>query len=180
MNCLTPAKTHTWRSGFSLLEVVISLFLVGTVMVVALQALTAATTGRVRNGNQGQAAHLAHALLEEILDQAYLEPVDTAAFGPETGETTGGTRAAFDDVDDYHGWSASPPESKAGTDLPLSTAWTRTAAVQWVQPTNINVNSPIDGGLKQILVTVKYKGVAVAVLSAVVTKSRQVLPAKVP
>jgi MSHA pilin protein MshD len=176
----TPIKSHDRRRGFSLLEVVISLFLVGTVMVVALEALTAATRGRAHNGNEAQAALLAHALLQEILDQPYLEPDDTAAFGPETGETTGGTRAAFDDVDDYQGWSASPPEAKDGTDLPLSNDWTRKVAVQWVQPNSITVNSPTDGGLKQVLVTVQHKGATLAQVSMVLTKSRQVLPAKGP
>lgn len=166
--------------GFGLLEVVISLFLVGTIMVVALEALTAATTGRARAGNNAQACLLAHALLQEIIDKPYLEPDDTAAFGPETGETATGTRAGFDDVDDYHNWSESPPETRDGTDLPLSSDWRRRVAVQWVQPNNITVNSPTDGGLKQIVVTVEHKGVVLSQVSMVVTKSRQVLPAKGP
>lgn len=180
MNRLTSSQTNARRRGFSLLEVVISLFLVSTIMVVALEALTAATSGRASNGNQALAAHLASALLQEILDHPYLEPDDTADFGPETGETTSGTRAAFDDVDDYHDWSASPPESKDGTDLDLSTDWARKVTVQWVQPNSIEVNSPVDGGLKQVLVTVEHKGVVVAQLSMVVTESRQVLPAEGP
>lgn len=180
MNPLPGLQPNARRRAFSLLEVVVSLFLVGTIMVVALEALTAATRGRARNSNQAQAAHLAHSLLQEILDHPYLEPDDTAAFGPETGETATGTRAAFDDVDDYHGWSATPPETKDGTAVPLSSDWTRKVAVQWVQPNSINVNSPTDGGLKQVLVSVEHKGVALAALSMVVTKSRQVLPAEGP
>ncbi len=180
MNRLSSTQELRPRPGFSLLEVVISLFLVGTLMVVALEALTAATTGRTRNGNQAQGVLLAQALLNEILDQPYLEPVDSPTFGPETGETTGGTRNAFDDVDDYDGWTASPPEGKDGTDLPLTTDWTRTVTLQWAQPNTLTASSPTDSGLKQILVTVEHKGATVATLSQVVSKSRQVLPAKGP
>jgi MSHA pilin protein MshD len=180
MTNLTWKPVHPGRRGFSLLEVVISLFLVGTIMVVALEALTAATAGRTRNGNQAQGVLLAHSLLQEILDHPYLERDDTAVFGPETGETTAGTRASFDDVDDYHGWSASPPEGKDGTDLSLSSDWTRKVEVQWVMPNSVEVDSPNDDGLKQVVVTVEYKGNAVAMLSAVVTQSRQVLPLEGP
>ena len=73
------------RQAFSLLEVVISLFLVGTIMVVALEALTAATKGRRDNGNRARASLLANSLIQEILDQAYLEPDDTATFRARDG-----------------------------------------------------------------------------------------------
>ncbi len=180
MTNLTWKSAHARRSGFSLLEVMISLFLVGTIMVVALEALTAATAGRTRNGNQAQGVLLAQSLLQEILDHPYLEPDDTAVFGPETSETAAGTRATFDDVDDYHGWSASPPESKDGTDLSLSSDWTRKVEVQWVQPNDMDVDASSDDGLKQVIVSVEYKGNEVAMLSAVVTQSRQVLPLEGP
>ncbi len=74
--------------------------------------------------------------------------------GTETGEGTS-TRSDFDDVDDYHSWSASPPQSKDGTDLPDYDGWTRSVTVEWV-----NVNSPggtaanSETGAKRITVTV--------------------------
>jgi MSHA pilin protein MshD len=174
-------KTGSQRRAFSLLEVVISVFLVGTVMVVALEALVAATAGRAHNGNQAQATLLAQALIEEILDQPYVEPDDGALFGPESGEAVvGGTRADFDDVDDYHGWSGSPPQTKDGTDLSLTGNWRREVSVEWVTADDIEVNSTTDLGLKSVLVSVEYEGEPMASLSVVVTRSRQVLPLEEP
>ena len=176
----TNHRSGSERRAFSLLEVVISVFLVGTVMVVALKALIAATAGQVHNGNRAQATLLAQALIDEILDQPYLEPDGGEQFGPELGETVGGTRAAFDDVDDYDGWSGSPPETKDGVKLPLTGNWIREVSMQWVTANDIEANSATDGGLKRVVVSVKSEGVPMASLSVVVTRARQVLPLPEP
>ena len=168
------------RPAFSMLEVVVSLFLVGTVMVVAMEVFVSATAGRFRNGNRAQAVLLGQALIEEILDQPYIEPDDAAAFGTESGETTGGTRTAFDDIDDYNGWSASPPEDKDGVDLSLPGNWSREVSVRWVSANNTESSADRDEGLKRILVTVTYNGEWAVSLSAVVSQARQVLPLPVP
>ena len=176
----TNDRSRSERRAFSLIEVVISVFLVGTVMVVALEVFASATLGRARNGNQTQAVLLAQALIDEILDQPYMELDGTAEFGPESGETAGGTRGSFDDVDDYNAWSARPPESKDGTDLPLTGNWSREVSVQWVAANNTETSTASDEGLKRIVVTVKYKGQPAASLAVVVTRARQVLPLPVP
>ncbi len=177
---LTSEHAGSKRRAFSLLEVVISVFLVGTVMVVALEALVAATAGRAQSGNQAHAALLAQALIEEILDQPYVEPDGGALFGLESGEAVGGTRAAFDDVDDYHGWSGSPPQTKDGTDLSLTGKWRREVSVEWVTANDIETNSATDVGLKSVLVSVECDGVPMASLSVIVTRAHQVLPLEEP
>lgn len=180
----SPAPTNhqnrSERRAFSLLEVVISLFLVGTVMVVAMEVFASATTGRARNGNQTRAVLLAQALIDEILDQPYIEHDGIAEFGPESGETADGTRTSFDDVDDYYKWSAGPPEAKDGADLPLTADWSREVSVWWVSASDTGISTASDEGLKRILVTVKYKGEPAASLTVVVTRGRQVLPLQVP
>ena len=176
----TDYRTGSERRAFSLLEVVISVFLVGTVMVVALEALVAATAGQTRNGNRAQATLLAQALIDEMLDHPYVDPDGDAIFGPEAGETAGGTRAAFDDVDDYNGWSGSPPQTKDGVELPLEGDWSREVSVQWVKAEDIEANSATDAGLSRIVVNVDYQGVRIASLSVVVTRARQVLPLAEP
>ena len=173
-------RKRSKRPAFSLLEVVVSLFLVGTVMAVALEAFVAATAGRFRNGNQARAVLLAQALTDEILDQPYLEPDGAAVFGAESGETGFGTRTLFDDIDDYHAWIASPPEAKDGTDLPLNGDWSRQVSVGWVSASDGATSAASDEGLKRIVVTVNYKGLAAASLAVVVTRARQVLPLQVP
>ena len=43
------------RSAFTLMEVIMATFIVGTILVVALQTVGAATQGQYRNGNRSRA-----------------------------------------------------------------------------------------------------------------------------
>ena len=49
-----------------------------------------------------RAARLGRDVVEEILCKSYQDPDQTSLFGPEPGEAA---RAAFDDVDDFNGFS---------------------------------------------------------------------------
>ena len=147
-------RRRSKRPAFSLLEVTISSMIVGVMLVAALNAVGAATTGRFRSGERSQAQLLADALMAEILELHYSEPVDQPTFGPEPGETATATRAAFDDVDDYHGWSSKPPVDEDGTPLGNADNWTRSAVVNYASAANLAVNVGTDTGIKQIAVTV--------------------------
>ncbi len=79
---------------------------------------------------------------------------ESGHFGPEISEGTS-TRADFDDVDDYDGWTASPPQQKNGTQLTGYDGWTRSVLVEYVDPLSPGgaaINN--DGGAKRITVTV--------------------------
>ncbi|MFV2065843.1 MAG: hypothetical protein ACC645_02615, partial [Pirellulales bacterium] len=88
----------------SLVEVAISTLLVGLVVVASMESVGAAfRTWRVV-AQQSDAPFLAQQLMTEVLRAEYEEPDENPpVFGPETSET-GGTRALFDDVDDYDNW----------------------------------------------------------------------------
>lgn len=78
----------------------------------------------------------------------------TNYIGTETGEGTS-TRADFDDVDDYDGWTASPPVERDGTAVAGYDGWTRNVTVEYINPLapgGAAVNS--DAGAKRITVTV--------------------------
>ena len=82
-------------------------------------------------------------------------------FGTESGEGTS-NRADFDDVDDYHDWSQSPPQRRDGTVIPDLNGWGRSVAVQWVNPTNLSQTLGSDQGAKRMTVTVTHNGRPVA------------------
>ncbi len=155
------------RRAFSLIEVVISSLIVGVVLVAALNTVGSATSGAFRTGEQGQAQLLADALMAEILGLGYEEPVDEPIFGPELDETADGTRTAYDDVDDYHGWEAKPPVEKDGMVLPYTEGWIRAVNVEFVSQGDLTevVNSEED--LKQITVTVTNDRVTATALMVV-------------
>ncbi len=158
--CLQPA--------FSLAETAISILLVGGLVVVALNTVGASVSGRQFTRNRGRGDLLAHHLMGEILRQAYEEPVDTPIWGRESGES-GGSRSAYDDVDDYDGWADSPPEDKDGTDLADLTGWERSVAVEFVDPDSLTTVSATDTGVKRITVTVRRDGVDKAALTSIKT-----------
>ncbi len=153
-------------SAFSMIETVVSIMIVGGLLVVAMNTAGAAVTGQQKIGDRAKGMLLAEGLMDEILRQAYEEPDDTPTFGRESSES-GSNRADYDDVDDYDGWFASPPESKDGTSMSGYTGWKRSVVVEWVNSTNLTGVSGTDTGVKRITVTVTRDGRTLAELVAI-------------
>ena len=156
------------RGAFSLAETVTSIAVVGLLLVAALNVAGAAVVGRRNTESRSGGELLAAALLSEILQQSYKDPNDTPSFGSEASEFSS-NRLSMDDVDDYHGWTASPPEARDGTPLPDTIGWRRTVTVEYVLLGNISAITGTDKGVKRITVTVSRNGVPVATLMALRT-----------
>lgn len=154
--------------AFSLAETAISILLVGGLVVAALNTVGASVAGREFTRNRGRGDLLAHHLMSEILRQSYEEPVDTPTMGRESGES-GGSRSSYDDVDDYDGWAASPPEDKDGIELTDLNGWERSVAVEFVDRDSLINFSASDTGVKRIIVTVRRDGVDKASLTSIKT-----------
>ncbi|MBT8484419.1 MAG: prepilin-type N-terminal cleavage/methylation domain-containing protein [Phycisphaerales bacterium] len=137
--------------GFTLIEVTLSLLIVGVVLVSSLYALGAvARLGRTVVDDD-RARLLARSLLAEVIQSPYEDPDGSPVFGREF--ESGSTRDGWDDVDDYHGWSASPPQAKDGTPLSGFTDWTRQVSVAYAS-TGALATAVAETGLKRITVTV--------------------------
>jgi hypothetical protein len=106
--------------------------------------------------------------MAEILRQEYEEPDGTVSFGPESGET-GTTRASFDDVDDYHNWSSSPPTSQDGTAISALDGWQRSVTIEWINPMNVSQVQSSETSAKRITVTATHDNIPVATLVAIKT-----------
>jgi prepilin-type N-terminal cleavage/methylation domain-containing protein len=163
------------RRAFSLAEVVVATMIVGVLLVAAMKTVGATVRGRVAMADRHRGFLLAEELMAEILQNTYAEPEETPAFGPEASET-GGTRSAFDDVDDYHNWEASPPQDKDGTQRSDLAGWRRSTTVEYVNPDKLDQVIATDGGAKRITVTVFRNGEAVAALATVRTDAWQEPP----
>ncbi len=168
-HCVSRHVCGLAKAGFSLVEVSICVLIVAVVLVAALTALGGSGVGMQRITDRGRGKLLAQMLMSEILQQDYREPDGTPAFGPESSEGLAGSRIFFDDVDDYNGWSAQPPQDKDGTPLAELANWRRSAAVAWVDPADLTQVSGSDTGLKRITVTVSNNDVVAASLVAVRT-----------
>ena len=162
VNLLRPRGSR----AFSMVETLLSVVLVGGLLVVALDTAGSAVAGRHVTQDRGRGALLAQALMAEILPRSYEEPVDPPIFGRESGET-GGDRAGYDDVDDYHAWTSSPPEYRDGTALSGLSAWQRAVVVEYVDPDDLTTVVGSDLGVKRITITVTRNEVVTASLVAV-------------
>jgi len=140
------------REGLSLVEAVISSLIVATMLVAALSALGSSRKAARIQSDRCLGANLARQLMAEVLQARYREPAQKAEFGPEAPETAT-SRAAWDDVDDYHRWSASPPQGRDGTALTHADGWKREVTVEYVRPDDPTRASDCDRGLKRITVT---------------------------
>jgi type II secretory pathway pseudopilin PulG len=160
--------SHT--RAFSMVEAVVSLLVVSTMLVAALSTVSASRIGQYKTSLASRGQLLAENLLAEIIAQRYKDPDGQPVFGPESGESTT-TRINFDDVDDYHGWSSSPPTYKDGSQIPGFSGWRQNVAVEWVNATEPTQVWPSETGAKRITVTVFYNDMQVASLVAIRTNS---------
>lgn len=150
----TRAHSRQQRCGMTYLEVSISSLLVGLLFVGALRGLASATRAGLRSQQRVQAAQLARGLQAEICGLPYQAPNETPAFGTEASESSGTTRADFDDVDDFHNWAETPPVTSSGVTIPHITNWQRTVTVAYANPNNLPQTSATDEGVKRVTVRV--------------------------
>src|SRR5437763_6911913 len=99
------------RAGFTLVEASISVFIVAVLTCAGLAALGTASTTKLKQTNYARCYAIATVFMAEVLQQPYS---DGNAFGPQTGAT----RSTFVDVDDYNGYTQSPPTYQNGAALP--------------------------------------------------------------
>lgn len=109
--------TRRQQSGFTFVELVISIVLISLAVTGVLLAYTNTVAGSSDPLIREQAVAVAESYLEEILSKRFTDP-------DADGE---GARADFDDVDDYNGLTEEP-QLPDGTTLGL-TAYTVTVSV---------------------------------------------------
>ncbi|MFG0331479.1 MAG: hypothetical protein ACF8PN_16450 [Phycisphaerales bacterium] len=153
--------TRSRRRGISLIESTICILIVSTMMIAALATVGSARVSSQREADQATGFNLAQGLMNEILGTVYQDPANHAgALGLESDETGGAGRANFDDIDDYHGWSARPPVDRDGKGIANAEGFTRSVTVEWVDAAEPGKVSAAETGVKRIVVTVSRDGVA--------------------
>lgn len=148
----TPNNLTQGRSGFTLIESVMSMLIIGSMLVMVINTLGSSVRGRKIRQTQSRAPELGGQLMAEILQASYSDLTEEPVFGLEASES-GDNRSSFDDVDDYHNWSATP-QDRDGAELAGMSGWTRSVTVQYVLSTDLTSISQTDQGIKRITVTV--------------------------
>jgi PKD repeat protein len=157
-----------------MVEAVLSMLIVSVMLVAALYAIGASRTAENNVVKSSLGLHLAQDLMSEILQLPYQDPVAEGALGRDIGESAI-SRTRYNDVDDYNGWSARPPQYKDGSVIPQAESYNRSVEVYWVDQFDISQTSIVPTEVKRIDVTVKYNNTPVAALTAVRTSAWQSL-----
>ncbi|MBX3409268.1 MAG: prepilin-type N-terminal cleavage/methylation domain-containing protein [Phycisphaeraceae bacterium] len=145
------------RRGFSLLECTVASAILAVVAVAGIRAGGAAGATVFLSSQRSTAMSLALSLMAEVERLPYEDPQGGSSIGVNSGENPA-NKTTFDDVDDYHGWTESPPQAPDGTSLTAFSGWTRTVHVQFVDPANPANTVVHNRGLKRITITVSHAG----------------------
>lgn len=148
------------RAGITMAETIVSTLLVGLVLVSTIQIVGPIIRSGSVMADKAVAANLARELSDEISTKYFTSPIldDVEAMGPGVGET----RATYDDIDDYHGLSNSPPQLSSGSANTNLGGWTRAVKVTHVNLDDPTIESGTYTGLKRVTVTVSKNGVQLA------------------
>jgi hypothetical protein len=139
----------------ALVEVLISSGIVGILFVAAVSTATSARTTRLSVLDRVKGREFAQALLVEINNRAYNDPTGLATdnLGLDSGEVVT-TRSGFDDVDDYAGYTQSPPADLTGAALAENT-WRWSVTVTRVNDFS-GTAATSETGFKKIEITVHH------------------------
>jgi MSHA pilin protein MshD len=148
------------RHGITIAETVISMLLISFVLVSTLSIIAPISRSGTVHANKLVATNLASELAEEISTKFWTSPIldDPDSIGPGAGEV----RSTFDDIDDYNGFSSSPPSLSSGSTNFALTGWSRSVKVTHVQVSDPSIESPTYTGLKKVIITVTKDGTALA------------------
>lgn len=146
----TRSRCH--HRGVTLVETVLSLLIIGGAYVALLNTVGSARTAYAASAQRQIGMVLAEDLMAEILAQTDYE--EGNSIGTDSGESNG-NRSLFDDIDDYDGWSQTPPVDRDGNAIAGAQGYTREVDVVWVGSMWASTTRAWDEGTKRITVTIK-------------------------
>ena len=136
-------------NAFTMMEAALSVAIVGVLMVSSTSTFGAIARARQSQVESRLAYLLGQQLMTEIMQGYFQSQALPVVFGPINGQT----RAQFDYVDAYNGYTASPPVAQSGSVLLGYAGWSESVSVGYV-----SVSAPVapvsTSSLKQITVTV--------------------------
>jgi type II secretory pathway pseudopilin PulG len=104
----SPVMVRTRRNGFSMIEAMTAVALVGIACTAMLLSVSQAIQSSDSNQGVNRANGIAQDLMNEISACRWSDSQSPQHWGPESGEVVSASRAGFNDLDDYDRWSGSP------------------------------------------------------------------------
>lgn len=126
-------NTARGNDGYSLVELLIAVAVTGVAIISILNCFAMAGKVTTRLEESFYARWLALGLKAELDRLPVVDPDQTPRFGCESGEWDR-ARTTFDDLDDYQGWSVSPPEDDRGLPNEDLSGYRCAVAVRYADP----------------------------------------------
>ncbi|MGB7329213.1 MAG: hypothetical protein WBD31_30305 [Rubripirellula sp.] len=139
LNRRASGNQHSTRHGVTLIEILVSTILISGVLLTSLATSANMWRSRVQSHSTAMAAELSESILGEITSMRFEDSADPI-WGPEP-EENGAGRAAFDDIDDYHDYTASPPVHRDGTTMTDYAGWSIAISVEAAWPTDTGITT---------------------------------------
>ena len=153
------------RRAVTLIECAGAAIILGLMITAGLRAAAGAGAAQAVSARALTGSLLAEGLMNEITARSYAEPSGATTMGIDSGEVAS-NKTTFDDVDDFHNWTESPPQSPDGSPIPNMISWSRSVKVYRAQLAAPDSNSASESGLKRIEVSVTCAGKLVCRISA--------------
>jgi MSHA pilin protein MshD len=166
---MTAVRRHLRCRGFTLVEVGLCTLVVGVLLSAALTVAGRSGVAQYKLAERATARFLADGLITDIMSLAYEEPNGTPLFGREVNELIT-SKANYDDVDDFNGWTETPPQDRDGTAMSGMSGWKRSVTVDWVTPADVTQTSLTESGAKRVVVTIKHNNITITTRTAIKTK----------
>ena len=167
------------RTGFAMIEVVMSVAIIGGIAVGALMLVASAAQQKTNAANIARGQMLCRSLAEEICTRPVTDWSDNSGLSikivgvggvqvvgsdarPITLTLGLGNRLLFDTVDDYAGYKETPPLDESGNAMPGYTDWKREVTVEVADLLSPDTNDARESGLRRVTVSSYYQGRLVA------------------
>lgn len=169
-------NTYTSRRAITLAETVISTLLIGFVIVSTLSIVGPIARSTTVHADKLVAANLANEMAEEVSTKLFIDPFaltpDDIGFDADDSIFL---RTNYDDIDDFDGWSSSPPKHSFGGLMSTMTEWTRSVKVVHVLLADPSAESATNTGLKKVTVEVSKNGTVLASISTLHSQAADTL-----
>jgi len=168
--------THQTNHAFTLVETVVSMLLVAFVIVSTLSIVGPIARSSTVQADKLVAANLANEMAEEIGSKLFIDPAAESqdALGIDKDDSVF-IRSMYDDIDDFHGWSSSPPKNSFGGPYTSMKEWTRSVTVMHVMLADPSAESKTNTGLKKVTVEVSKNGTVLSSISTLHSQAADTL-----
>ena len=173
-NRFAAARRRTKREGFTLVEVLVAVAIVGIAVSALMVTIQSVTRANGAGQELTQAVYLAQAVRERVVLLPFRDPDPGDADNPP-GPDGSDPQFFVDDLDDLMDVTYSPPRNAAGAALLGMNDWAQQIVLEWKDPESLTTTvAPGNSDIIRVTVTIRRDGRAVLATGWLVARRKPV------